>query len=43
MQLYPIANFVRLQQEPELIKKNPELLTSSFNPSDWTAVKGELR
>ncbi|KAH7193915.1 uncharacterized protein B0J16DRAFT_336234 [Fusarium flagelliforme] len=30
------------QQEPELIKKNPELLTSSFNPSDWTAVKGEL-
>ncbi|RBR26472.1 uncharacterized protein FIESC28_00766 [Fusarium coffeatum] len=30
------------QEDPELIKKNPELLTSSFNPSDWTAVKGEL-
>ncbi|KAF4997650.1 hypothetical protein FGRMN_3682 [Fusarium graminum] len=30
------------QQEPELIKKNPELLTSSFNPSDWTEVKGDI-
>ncbi|CAF3525719.1 unnamed protein product [Fusarium graminearum] len=30
------------QQEPELIKKNPELLTSSFNPNEWKAVKGEI-
>ncbi|KAI6764297.1 hypothetical protein HG530_008086 [Fusarium avenaceum] len=29
------------QQEPELIKKNPELLTSSFSPNEWKSVKGE--
>ncbi|KAF5667330.1 membrane attack complex component perforin (MACPF) domain-containing protein [Fusarium heterosporum] len=32
----------QVAQEPELIKKNPELLTSSFDPSDWTGAKGEL-
>lgn len=31
------------QQEPELIKKNPELLTSSFSPNEWKSVKGETR
>ncbi|SPJ78342.1 uncharacterized protein FTOL_06731 [Fusarium torulosum] len=30
------------QQEPEMIKKNPELLTSSFNPDQWKAVKGDI-
>lgn len=32
-----------LQEKPELIKANPELLTSSFSPSDWVARKGDIR
>lgn len=26
-----------------MIKKNPEILTSSFNPDQWKAVKGDIR
>ncbi|OJJ81751.1 uncharacterized protein ASPGLDRAFT_587354 [Aspergillus glaucus CBS 516.65] len=30
------------ENPPEVLKKNPELLTSAFDPSNWKAVQGKL-
>jgi hypothetical protein len=41
--VYLFCILIEWQKPPEVLEKDPELLTSSFDPSDWKAIQGNLR